>query len=205
MKPSARQRAERREREIVQDAHRPDEALRRRGPRAHRRCPGARAVRANAILTALPTQPDLARLGRRDRRTGPAPARCGPSRRVPARPTISPARTVEADVPGHAAGARARAPQAPARRSATDDLGKQVLDAPPDHHLDEFGGVGVGDFARADIGAVAQHRDAVGDLEHLVEPMADVDDADAARLAAAARCRTGASRRSPSAPRSARP
>ena len=85
----------------------------------------------------------------------------------------------QADVPGH------RPPDEIARlehRRADrhGGLGKKALDAPPDHHLDEFGRVGLRHRARSDIGAVAQHRDAVGDLEQLVEPMADVDDPDAA-------------------------
>ena len=39
----------------------------------------------------------------------------------------------------------------------------------------------------ATLPAVAQHRDAVGDAKHLVEPVRDIDDADAARAQPAQR------------------
>ena len=122
----------------------------------------------------------------------------------PARPTISPARTsrLTSLVIGWRTRSRASSTGAPI---GTDDLGKEVLDAAPDHHLDELGGVRVGHLARADIGAVAQHRDAVGDLEDLVEPMADVDDPDAARLEPAHDVEQARHVGSPSARRSARP
>ena len=87
----------------------------------------------------------------------------------------------QADAPGHRP-AHEVARLEHRRADRHGDLGEEVVDAPPDHHLHEFGGVGLGDLPRSDIGAVAQHRDAVGDLEDLVEPVADVDDADAARL-----------------------
>ena len=51
-----------------------------------------------------------------------------------------------------------------------DDQGNQLL----------RGGVGHPPFA--DQRSVAQNGDAIGDLEHLVEPMRDIDHADAARL-----------------------
>jgi hypothetical protein len=59
-------------------------------------------------------------------------------------------------------------------------LREEALEPPPDHHLHEFANVGVGDIARADIGAVAQHRDAVGDRKNLIQAVADINDADAA-------------------------
>ena len=110
----------------------------------------------------------------------------------------------EADIPGQRLATRSRASSTGAPIGA-ERLGKEVLDAAADHHLDEFGGVGVRHVARADIGAVAQHRDAVGDRENLVEPMADVDDADAARFEASHDVEQARRRRSRSAPRSVRP
>ena len=97
----------------------------------------------------------------------------------PARPTISPARTVRLTfrVIGRRTRSRASSTGAPI---GTAVFGKKGFDATPDHHLDEFGRAGLRHRPRSDVGAVAQHRDAVGDLEQLVEPMADVDDPDAA-------------------------
>ena len=54
--------------------------------------------------------------------------------------------------------------------------------APPDHHPDEFLLVGFGGRLRPDVGAVADHRHAVGDGEDFLETMRDVDDRDAALL-----------------------
>ena len=51
---------------------------------------------------------------------------------------------------------------------------------PADHHRDQLVGAGLRDLPGADVGAVAQHRDPVREHEHLLEAVADVDDADAA-------------------------
>ncbi|WP_330449761.1 hypothetical protein FLP41_05925 [Paracoccus marcusii] len=48
-------------------------------------------------------------------------------------------------------------------------MGKAVLDAAADHHLDQAVDGDVGDIGAADIFAVAQHGDAVADLEDLVQ------------------------------------
>ena len=64
-------------------------------------------------------------------------------------------------------------------------FGKRLSSRRPTIICHEFTDVGVGDVARTDIGAVAQHGDAIGDRKNLVEAMADIDDADAALLEAA--------------------
>src|SRR6185312_15594556 len=51
-----------------------------------------------------------------------------------------------------------------------------LLDRAVDHHRDQFGIVGFGDIPGPDQSAVAQHRDAIGQLEHLLHAVADVDD-----------------------------
>ena len=57
-----------------------------------------------------------------------------------------------------------------------------LFDRSVDHQRDEVGLVGFADSTRADQRAVAQHRHAVAELEHLLEPVADVDDRDAVGL-----------------------
>ena len=59
-------------------------------------------------------------------------------------------------------------------------------EAAAEHHLHQVRAVDLGGAPRADQLAVAQHRDAVADLEHLAEPVGDVDDRLALRLAARA-------------------
>ena len=52
----------------------------------------------------------------------------------------------------------------------------------PAHHILRDGGhrqIPVGVFIGTDNGAVADHRDAVGNLNHLVQEVGDIDDADA--------------------------
>ena len=93
----------------------------------------------------------------------------------PARPTISPRRTVSE------AGT--------ARPSATksDDLQDHVAhrsgprrehlaEAPAQHAGDEFVTVDVGHLGGRLAATVAEHRDTIGQLEHLAETMRDVDD-----------------------------
>jgi hypothetical protein len=60
------------------------------------------------------------------------------------------------------------------------ELGEQRVDLAPDHHLDEVVAVGVAYALGRDILAVAEHRHAVGEQEYLLQPVADIDDADAA-------------------------
>ncbi len=55
-------------------------------------------------------------------------------------------------------------------------------DVAPDHHRDEARRIKLGAIQRADIAAVAQHADPVGELIHLLHAVADVDDGDALRL-----------------------
>ena len=57
-----------------------------------------------------------------------------------------------------------------------------LIDRPVDHQRDEIGFVGLADPARADQRAVAQDRDAIAEFEHLLEPVADIDDRDAVGL-----------------------
>ena len=66
----------------------------------------------------------------------------------------------------------ARLPHAP--RRATKDLRRLAPDDQQDHLLRRR----LVDPALAGHPAVAQHHHAIGDLEHLIEPMRDVDDAD---------------------------
>ena len=44
--------------------------------------------------------------------------------------------------------------------------------------IKQVGVIGLGNVPGADQRAVAQHRDAVGELEHFFHAMADVDDGD---------------------------
>ena len=62
------------------------------------------------------------------------------------------------------------------------DLRKQAFDLAADHQLHQFGRRGVRDALGRDMRAVTQHGDAIGDRENLVEPVADIDHGDAARL-----------------------
>ena len=57
-----------------------------------------------------------------------------------------------------------------------------LFDRAVDHQRDQGGFVRFVDAAGADERAVAQDRDAVAELEHLLEPMADIDDGDAIGL-----------------------
>ena len=73
----------------------------------------------------------------------------------------------------------ARLPHAP--RRATKDLRRLAPDDQQDHLLRRR----LVDPALPGHPAVAQHHHAIGDLEHLIEPMRDVDDADPAIAQAA--------------------
>jgi len=58
--------------------------------------------------------------------------------------------------------------------------GEKVLDLAADHVADDLAFGGLSRLQRGDAGAVAQHRDAVGQGEDLVEAVGDVDAGDAA-------------------------
>ena len=47
-------------------------------------------------------------------------------------------------------------------------FGEEVFDGAPDHHADQLGFAGVGDSLRADVLAIAQDGDAVGQFKDLV-------------------------------------
>ena len=113
----------------------------------------------------------------------------------PARPTISPARSVRLTPLVRRPAARGRATSRTGSPIVASSFGNRLVDRAADHHLDQVVVAGLGDRAGRDVGAVAQHGDPVGEHEDLLEAMADVDDADAARRAAAGRCRTAARRR----------
>ncbi|MNX85707.1 hypothetical protein D3C86_1175570 [compost metagenome] len=59
-------------------------------------------------------------------------------------------------------------------------LGEHLGDFPAHHHADDVITRHIGGSVSADIFAVAENRELVGDLEQLVHLMGDVDDADAA-------------------------
>ena len=105
----------------------------------------------------------------------------------PARPTISPARTVN-PIPANSPG-RVRSSTSSTTGAVLQDLlaGREdVLDRAAGHQPDEFLGRRLaGVQAGGDGGAVLQHGDAVADLADLLEPVRDVDDGHAARGEAA--------------------
>ena len=97
-------------------------------------------------------------------------------------PTISPARTSSETLSKTpflpmAAGLQCHRPE---RALAVSGLARLVL--APDHQRHQQRFREVGDVAGADHAAVAQHRDAIGDIQHLAEAMRDVNDAEAVRL-----------------------
>ena len=58
-------------------------------------------------------------------------------------------------------------------------LGKHVVYLAADHHGDDLVAVGLPGVAAADVLAVAQHHQPVGDLKDLLHAVGDVDDAHA--------------------------
>ena len=56
----------------------------------------------------------------------------------------------------------------------------RARDRAAEHQVDQLLLVQLGGLVRADLGTVAQHADAVGDREDLVEPVRDIEDADTA-------------------------
>ena len=105
----------------------------------------------------------------------PAPSR-------PMRPTISPACRVKETSSNSPA--RLAPPHLEHRPAACGRRGAphRVLDALAGHQLGEAVIVDLGGREGADLAAVAQHRDPLGDLDHLIQPVADEDDGDALRL-----------------------
>ena len=69
-----------------------------------------------------------------------------------------------------------------AGRAMAAEPGEELGARPSDHHLHEIVDLQFADVAAADPFAVAQDRDPVADLLHLVQAMGDVDDGEAARL-----------------------
>ncbi|MNT99371.1 hypothetical protein D3C72_2422020 [compost metagenome] len=51
-----------------------------------------------------------------------------------------------------------------------------LFDRAVDHQGDQFGVVGLADLSRADMGAIAQHRDTIGELKDFLHAVADIDD-----------------------------
>ena len=170
------------EREIVQDAHRPHQAL---GAAIFRHVGDALCARGLGRVDphAFAVEADLAGLARRHAEQGLREFAAAGAHEPRKADDLARAHG-EADALGHRP-AHEIARLEHRRADRRDGLGEEALDPPPDHHLHEFADVGVGDVARADIGAVAQHGDAIGDRENLVEAMADIDDPDAALLEAA--------------------
>ena len=101
---------------------------------------------------------------------------------TPAMPRISPARTSKLDAADGLVAAVVRRPGGPSTLSTTsagcDSPRSTVeLDVAADHQLGEVLLVGLGRDPLADDLAAPDDRDPVGDLEHLVELVADEDDA----------------------------
>ncbi len=106
---------------------------------------------------------------------------------IPARPTISPGPNGERDLDRRLpAGADAPGPEArpfePQHRLAETSAALRIElgERPADQHPHQFRLRRLGRRDARDL-AVAQHSDAVGDARHFLQPMRDVDDADATR------------------------
>ena len=162
--------------------------------RLGRRCAKRTARRRRGRRRSTASAPTIAR---------PTDVRPAPTR--PARPTISPARTVNETSRNAAAptsAARPRARRRPARGRARELLGHVAPDHPADQlRRDRAPAAGAVRHAPA----VAQHGHAIGEREDLVEAMRDVDDAEPARAQPAAARRAGDRPRGPTGWPSARP
>jgi hypothetical protein len=86
---------------------------------------------------------------------------------------------VEGDVLEHAVARQPLGLQHDLGRRGAGGLGEVVADLAPDHLGDHPLARHLGHGPGRDVAAVADHRDAVGDLEDLLEPVRDVDDRDA--------------------------
>ena len=133
---------------------------------------------------------------RRSRGSRPKSTRASsvrPAPTSPARPTISPRRTVQADV----AERRRSRDDRPStfehgrRRSTTSRFGKTASTSRPTISRIRCGLGDLGHLVRADRAAVAEHRHAVGQPRQLLEAMRDVDDRRRPARAARRAGRTG--------------
>ena len=153
----------------------------------------------------LAVEQDLARRRRRDAEDGErqlGAARCRPDRRCP---RISPARSEKRDVAHAPAMASvAQLEHGVADRALRSCGNRLSIDRPTIIETSVLL-VDLADVLGADMGAVAQHGDAVGEREDLRQAVADIDDGDAALRAAGARSSSAAARRPRPARRSARP
>jgi len=118
-------------------------------------------------------------------RAGQQPRHFGPARTDKAgeRENFA-APNVERDVPHRAATAQIAHRQA-RLADAYGALGKFRLQLAAHHQFDEPVARQFADRARGDVFAVAHHRRAIAQRKHFVQPMADVNDADALRAQAA--------------------
>ena len=169
---------------------RPTSRARRRAaadPRAHTRCPARIASDGEAIRARRPaTRISPASAGVRPKRISASCVRPDPTR--PARPRISP-RATESDTSCTPV-ARFETPRSSSATSprGTSRFGKTADELAADHQPDQLRAVDVAGRPGPDRLAVAQDRDAIGDREHFLQPVGDIDDADA--LARAARAMT---------------
>ncbi len=104
-----------------------------------------------------------------------------PAPSSPMSPTISPAPSVSETSANSPARVACRDLER-GRPAGERPRGQLVLDAFAGHQLGEPVVVEIGGAEGADLAAVAQHRDPLGDLDHLLQPVADEDDGDALRL-----------------------
>ena len=130
---------------------------------------------AQALRPPRRTVPDVGRSApKMARATSVRPAPISP-----AKPRISPRRSsklTSSNTPSRDRPWTSSNSSAVGTRGARREL---VVQRAADHRGDDLVDAGGGEVAGADVAAVAQHRDAVDDARHLVEPVRDVDDADA--------------------------
>ena len=175
-----------------------------RDPPAHRRCRGRAPAAGLRIVTGLPSSrisPEVA--GVMPKMVSASSVRPEPT--SPAMPRISPARRGQGDVADRVAEGEVRAARGRSRRGTVSAFGKSWSIARPTIIETRSASVDLADRPGADMGAVAQHRDPVGEREDLRQLVADIDDADAALAQAPDHVHQPARRRHRPAPRSARP
>ena len=114
-----------------------------RDPRARRRCRAAWPRAALPIRDRLAVEQDLARASPGVMPNTVCASSLRPEPISPARPTISPARTVKADAAHH--GRRDQVAHLEHRRAGLGrELGEQMVDDAADHHRDQLGLAGLG-------------------------------------------------------------
>ena len=96
-----------------------------------------------------------------------------PAPTSPAMPTISRDRNEKETLAKTPSSARILDAEDLLALGAQHPLGEERLERSADHHLHEFGARHLRHRAGGDVGAVAQHRDAVGDEIQLLEPVGD--------------------------------